>query len=539
MSLAATTIYPWLVLAASVFGLLLLSYAVYHYFVDPKETYTLAMVAVVLSFSVGVLCAMLVPVDIYIISEGGIRSESLHMTFSQNHVRTGYLVLFASLLFLTFCLVPHAYFFGEERGDSEFDAKSEKNSCWVAMRSTLGFLGFISFLLVLSLNFRPGHTETLDKVWESQDKAARWVGDLLDAEHSGLNAISFAIACLTLVGVFLWAFYTAYGMATMPFAWLRGKQSVAEQRLFLEQSIADVQEKHRAIQIRYPCREDGSLDLSKMKAVDRKELTRLQREQKTLVQQNYKLQESEQKAGLVLPRVLLCLVPFRWAIGACMLSISILVVASLFLTMTDRLLHSDCGWGCGYTLKERSIFNPADDIFLFFSRAFPLDFIFLGGIVLYIFAASVFGVISLGIRVLCFNVYELRTRRSAPQALLILCNVMSYILLALCMALLTIAPDYTTFGSQTVASDDGFKGRCSLVQRESGSTCQISVISVFFTRIAIAMPTFSVAYFVANWIFIAVFSCMFAHCAMNQKRPLYMDDLPECEEEEVGLLTFS
>merc|ERR1712176_901935 len=110
-------------------------------------------------------------------------------------------------------------------------------------------------------------TETLDKVWESEEHAFRWLGDLLDVQHQGLNAISFAIACLTFAGVAGWIFYTAYGMAAMPFDWLRGKQTANEQRQDVETSIAGIREKYRAIQSKYDARDDGSLDLSVMKAV--------------------------------------------------------------------------------------------------------------------------------------------------------------------------------------------------------------------------------------------------------------------------------
>merc|ERR1712217_618652 len=142
-------------------------------------------------------------------------------------------------------------------------------------------------------------------------------------------------------------------------------------------------------------------------------------------------------------------------------------VTSLFLTLLDRLIHSPCGWNCAFTLKERQIFNPADEIFMRLSHMFPIDFIVLGILVLYIFSASVFGIVCLGIRIFCFSMYALRARKSFPQALLVLCNVMSHILLALCMALLTIAPNYTSFGSQTVVSADGSAGSCSLDRQNS------------------------------------------------------------------------
>merc|ERR1712159_602091 len=179
--------------------------------------------------------------------------------------------------------------------------------------------------------------------------------------------------------------------------------------------------------------------------------------------------------------------------------ISLLVVTSLFLTLLDRLLHSSCGWSCGYTLKERLIFNPIDEIYLRLAKVFPVDFVIL--------------------------------------AILVLCNVMAHILLALCMALLTIAPNYTSFGSQMVSNQDGSPGYCSLEKHETKVACQVSVISAFFTRIAIAMPSFSVAYYFANWAFIFVFASVFTRSLLCQRRQPFLDTVNECEEEELGLLT--
>ncbi|CAE7410734.1 unnamed protein product, partial [Symbiodinium sp. CCMP2456] len=202
------------------------------------------------------------------------------------------------------------------------------------------------------------------------------------------------------------------------------------------------------------------------------------------------------------------------------------------------LLHSPCGWSCGYTLQERRIYNPADEVYLRLSRIFPVDFVFLSVVVLYIFAATLFGIVALDIRLLCISVYTLRARKSAPQALLVMCNAMAYILLALCVALLTIAPDYTAFGSQTRPSG-GASGseRCSLAQSEQ--KCQVSVIAKFFTRIALAMPIFSIAYFLANWAFIAVFMLVFTRGLFFQRRQPFLDTATDCDEEELGLLAFS
>merc|ERR1719401_832634 len=94
------------------------------------------------------------------------------------------------------------------------------------------------------------------------------------------------------------------------------------------------------------------------------------------------------------------------------------------------------------------------------AKVFPMDFVVLGFFVLYIFCASLFGIVCMGVRFFCISMYELRSRKSMPQALLVLCNVMAYILLALCMAMLTIAPTYTSFGSQSVSLGSERPGRC-------------------------------------------------------------------------------
>merc|ERR1712232_1024069 len=112
--------------------------------------------------------------------------------------------------------------------------------------------------------------------------------------------------------------------------------------------------------------------------------------------------------------------------------------------------------------------------------------------------------------------------------------MVAYMLLALCMALLTVAPNYTSFGSQTIPGDVGAT-RCSMARRESVPACQVSVISVFFTRIALAMPFFSVAYFFANWAFVGMFAIVFTRAMFCTTRQPFLDAVDDCvEEEELG-----
>lgn len=490
----------------------------------------MAGMAVMLCFAFSIFCTMLIPVDIFIIAKGPISSSEMQVKVSQDSVRLAYMITFSILLFLVFAVVPYAYFYGESLSDVDESIEKCSQTC-SALRSTTFFAGFLFILCIISLNFQPGRHTQLDN-----DHALQWAAELVDAEHGGLGAMSFSIACLTCCGVLGWVFYSAYGLAAMPFDWLRGKQSAHEQRRTLEDSLNDIRDRLRIIQAKYAGRSDGTPDLSRMKAADRKELNRLQKAQRSLTQHNYRLQEIEQRAGSIIPTILLCLVPFRVMIGLVMLSCSWLIVASLLLTSIDRFLHSTCGMQCGYAIKERLVFNPADEIFLRLASVFPLDFIFLGFLVMYIFAASVQGIVRLGIRIMCFSMYSLKPHKSLPQGVLVLCVIMAHILLALCMALLTIAPNYTSFGSQVAPGADGNSVWCSL---KAGKECQVSVISTFFSRIAISMPYFSVVYFFANWAFIGNFFLTFTYHLFFQKRTEYLEQEDNLLEEEEGLLNFA
>ena len=74
--------------------------------------------------------------------------------------------------------------------------------------------------------------------------------------------------------------------------------------------------------------------------------------------------------------------------------------------------------------------------------------------------------------------YEIRPKRTLPQALLISGFIISFVILSLSAQMMTLSPQYTTFGSQKY--NDEF---CSLdnVSRMTNS-CRMSDVSTFFNR---------------------------------------------------------
>lgn len=61
------------------------------------------------------------------------------------------------------------------------------------------------------------------------------------------------------------------------------------------------------------------------------------------------------------------------------------------------MLSSRCGFYCGYMVdRKSSIFNPIDNILVYSSEYFPLDYIFFLVMTLFIFICTIYGVIKLG-----------------------------------------------------------------------------------------------------------------------------------------------
>jgi len=131
-------------------------------------------------------------------------------------------------------------------------------------------------------------------------------------------------------------------------------------------------------------------------------------------------------------------------------------VLSLLVALGDRLWHSSCGLRCGFRLDDTvpTFANPIDQLLLALSRYFPLDYMAFSFICLYIFAASVYGVIRIGIRFCGITLFEIRPRRTWSSSLLIVVVVLMCILLALMCFMLVLAPQYMTFGSQMYHVDE-------------------------------------------------------------------------------------
>jgi LMBR1 domain-containing protein 1 len=117
------------------------------------------------------------------------------------------------------------------------------------------------------------------------------------------------------------------------------------------------------------------------------------------------------------------LTPFRVAIGAICLTMSILLMYSLFINNLERLFDSDCGAKCGFILtKSPQYFNPLDSILLrlsshhekWFDVHASLDTTLFAALLIYVFICVIYGLVRIGIGFLSSDLYRIRRTDSSP-----------------------------------------------------------------------------------------------------------------------------
>ena len=155
--------------------------------------------------------------------------------------------------------------------------------------------------------------------------------------------------------------------------------------------------------------------------------------------------------------VLQLLTPFRVIIGFACLFISILLVYSLAVNNLDRLTNSQCGWKCGFLLDDKSTFwNPLDFYLIrlssmherFYNIQLFLDTISFAAILLYTLICCLYGIIKIGINCFSLEIFKIKKQETMPQALSIVSILVILMMFSFSMQLMSIAPEYVTFGDQ-------------------------------------------------------------------------------------------
>ena len=100
-----------------------------------------------------------------------------------------------------------------------------------------------------------------------------------------------------------------------------------------------------------------------------------------------------------------CCRPLRVLLGLLFLLVSLTIAASLVIGNVDKALHS-LGPRMGYALPQRTLPNPVDIVLQYAQRVFPLDYVIILVLVLYLFLASMAGIREIGVWCLCIRAYK-------------------------------------------------------------------------------------------------------------------------------------
>ena len=136
-------------------------------------------------------------------------------------------------------------------------------------------------------------------------------------------------------------------------------------------------------------------------------------------------------------------------------------------------------------------------LFVYSSYLFPLDYLIFFIFTLYIFICTLYGVVRVGLN--CFKVFlsfiiiiynnqtlEIKKESTPPSLLFIIAIILNISILVVCNQLMTLCPQYATFGNQHFFDR---KTRnlelCTLEaysKVEAKFTCQMTTLSSFYNK---------------------------------------------------------
>jgi len=124
--------------------------------------------------------------------------------------------------------------------------------------------------------------------------------------------------------------------------------------------------------------------------------------------------------------------------------------------------------------------------------------------ILFFVFCSMTGIQTIGIRFLWLSVYKIRAQKTKPQAIVLLCLNLIFILLAINVIMFSIVPDYTTYGNQSYINNSTHKvEKCKDIEKDE-SECNMSRISVLLLAFHYKAWVFGVAYYYLTFLFLMV-----------------------------------
>lgn len=520
----------------------------------PRDRSAIVSVVAILALTSLLATVLLLPVDIALVSATGSASLGAKKPWATPdrvaailvQLKAVYYTLYSLDALLCLVVIPFAYFWYEEYDEVEFE---EEGRTWTsrfvaAAKYTLFFIALVVVLFLLGF-FVPAAGDATRGHWDL-DYFKRLV-----AQNHGEKALTFALGLLVTLGTLLYVLYTGAGLALMPISFIRSAPSISAPQLSATTAtqLEQNRERQRQLEMRNAGNREG------MSRKDRRELDALVREEQTLVRRERLAAEAQGEGRSRVYQVWLKLCalfrPVTMLGGILLLALSVLIWISMFITGVDKAKNSICKQHCGYILGQINVFQPMNWIFVKTARVFPVDYVLMALLVLFLFSSTISGIATVGIRFLWIRIFQIRRGRTAPQALLIATVMMALAILAINYAVaMLIAPQYSIYGTQTFCSRTpdrpGAQPDCrhhldlimpcseALEHKHAQDVCTPSAMSTFLNRITITWPFFGIVDFWAQFAFLGVFLVVLATALVRTPRVSIaeFDEDAEADEEE-------
>lgn len=493
--------YGWAAFALVVIAVFFFCLVVVRYYTDRHEAEVLPTVVTVAALTLSLLALFLIPVDIM--------NVSIHAG-AGSQIKALYYVLYSSILAFAFVVIPFTYFYYEEY-DEDITLKQR---IWGGLKYTIFLLLIFIILLIIGIFVKPGTPPNDSSIKD-------WATYISDANNGGESSIAFAVACLALIGFLVWITYTAYGLSAFPIGLLKGKRHVAEEASDIQADLETTREQTRAISSKY-------MTGKKMSSRDEKQFDLLKRQEKILARRSTRIDQSQKGFG----KIAHACKPFVFVFGILLFLVTLLIFVSIVLTLVDKITNS-CGAHCGFFAKYPKVPNPIDLLLWHLRDFFPMDYIVLGSLIAYIFFCTLSGIAKIGVRFLWVHLYSIKPRQTAPQGLLLTAILLMLALLVLNMEILTLAPQYASFGSQTWTNTTSNQTDLHCDITSPPDNCTMTQIGVFVARIQLGTSFFGNIYFYMMWIFVAAFIIgAIVTCVMRKQSNI--DQGEESDEEDIA-----
>ncbi|ORX62224.1 hypothetical protein DM01DRAFT_345981 [Hesseltinella vesiculosa] len=494
------------------------------------EKDVIATVVTITALALVLGCLAILPVDIFLVSSTVNPTSGLKYDWAtpeavdqmKDAVQLVYYLCYGCITFFCFFLIPFAYFYFEEEDIDINHGERIKN----AFKYTSFFVLISLFLLLFAVFIKPDRPPP---EWDLD-----WFKAILQ-ETMAEKTLTFVVACLGVMGMFIFVGYTAPGLSLLPIAMIKGKRGLEEEEEDVNDQLVVIREHQRILQSKY----SGTNKV--MTTHDYRSMENLEDQERILLRRRQSIEEDQRGLWKRISRFFR---PLEAAIGTLGLILSLVIVFSMFLTIVDKVSSSLCGSQCGYIITHPKLFNPVNFIFVNLSKLFPLDYVFMVILILYFFMATISGLVNIGIRFLWLNLYKIRQGGTAPQGLLVMTVFLTLNLLALNYVVsTTVVPGYAHFGSQVYCNYTiGDRRDCSDHQeailpcdlQAPIDICTPTASSILIDRVGIDTPFLGLLFYYLQWAFLVVF--LLGGLVSLCKRPRNNAEAAEDLEEEQRLL---